>query len=113
MNLDYQAIGKRIANKRKELHLTQAQLAELAGISASHLGHIEVGTAKPSLQIFVDIANALHVTNDQLLIGELKQSNIVLSVEIANQLKDCSPADTRIILETLSALIHALKNLSN
>ena len=40
MELDYTEIGKRIAKRRKELGLRQAQLSEMADISDPYLSNI-------------------------------------------------------------------------
>ena len=64
--MDYAAMGQRIKAKRKELHLTQEQLAEVCGLSTSFLGHIERGTRKASLETFYALCEALHVSADYL-----------------------------------------------
>lgn len=47
--MDYKELGKRVRKLRKELNLTQEQLAEKLGISVSFLGHIERGTRIASI----------------------------------------------------------------
>ncbi len=68
-NIDYKAMGKRIRAKRKELNLTQEQLAEEAGISPSHIGEIERGTSICSLAVLVNIASILDLNLDTLVKG--------------------------------------------
>lgn len=63
----YRMVGSRVRQLRLEQHLTQEQLAERAGISASFLGHIERGSRKLSLDSFCRIARALGCTADDLL----------------------------------------------
>lgn len=58
---DYVIIGSRVRRRRKELGLTQEQLAEMAAISTPFLGHIERGTRKCSVETLVHIAEALDV----------------------------------------------------
>ncbi|MEA5069461.1 MAG: helix-turn-helix transcriptional regulator, partial [Christensenellaceae bacterium] len=55
--MDYRSLGMRIRKQRKNLHLTQEELAERAGISLSFLGHIERGTRKASLETLVSLSN--------------------------------------------------------
>ena len=52
---------------RKALRLTQAQVAEKAGIDHSFYGQIERGVNTPSLKTFVAIAAALKVNPADLL----------------------------------------------
>ena len=49
-NLDYSKIGKRIARRRKELGLKQAEVCERAGINDKYLSCIERATSIPSLK---------------------------------------------------------------
>ena len=67
MELDYDAIGRRIREARKEMSLSQEALGEMVGLLTSHICHIEGGNTKSSLNSLVLIANALHVTMDRLL----------------------------------------------
>ena len=52
-------VGKRIKERRKILRVTQAQLAELAGVSINTLYKIERGQANPTLATLTKIANVL------------------------------------------------------
>lgn len=52
-------IGKRIIERRKELNLSQEQLAERAEISQTHISKIELGKDNPSFKLLGKIAQAL------------------------------------------------------
>ena len=43
-DINYSEIGNKIKQKRRELGYSQEELAELCGISASYIGHIERGS---------------------------------------------------------------------
>ena len=67
MNKDfYKKLGSRIKAKRKNLNITQQQLADKVGISLNFMGKIEVAFSKPSLDTLIDIANALNITLSDL-----------------------------------------------
>lgn len=68
--LDYQAMGKRIRKRRRWIDLTQEQLAELAGVSTSFVGHLERGSRVPSVETLWRIARALETTMDWIAAGE-------------------------------------------
>lgn len=51
-------IADRIKTARKEAGLTQAQLAEKAGISRSYIGGIELGSYNPSVNTLIRISKA-------------------------------------------------------
>lgn len=54
-------IGERIRNARMEQHLTQRQLAQLAGLSAAQLCNIESGSFSVGIDILYKIADALNL----------------------------------------------------
>ena len=63
----YAEIGGRMRSLRTALKLTQAQIAEMAGIDASFYGQIERGANIPSLKTFLAIASALRIDPANLL----------------------------------------------
>lgn len=72
MELDYAAIGKRIARRRKELGLRQVQVCEMAGINDKYLSCIERATSIPSLEVIMKLALALDTTPDEFLTGTVR-----------------------------------------
>ena len=63
------SVGENIRRSREKKELTQAYVAEQAGISQAMLCQIERGTKNPSLQVGKEIADVLGCTiND--FIGE-------------------------------------------
>ena len=65
--VDYSLLGTRIRLKRKEMGITQAEMAELCGVSVPFIGHIERGSRAPSMGSFLGICRVLRVTPDLLL----------------------------------------------
>ena len=72
MELDYSQIGKRIAQRRKELGLKQVEVCERAGINDKYLSCIERATSIPSLEVVMKLALALETTPDTFLIGSVR-----------------------------------------
>ncbi|BBQ85211.1 TPA: helix-turn-helix transcriptional regulator [Citrobacter freundii] len=64
-----ETISQRIKQKREELNLSQAQLAERAGMKQQSLQAIEAGTTKRPRFLF-ELASALHCDPKWLLYGE-------------------------------------------
>lgn len=62
----YKKLGLKIKTRRKELGLTQQQLADKMNISLNFVGKIEVAFSKPSLDTLIDIAAALETTVSEL-----------------------------------------------
>lgn len=69
--MDYKDLGRRVRECRKQQKMTQEQLAESTGISASFLGHIERGSRVASIETLVALCNTLNVKADYLLAGSL------------------------------------------
>ena len=59
--------GKTVRERRKELKMSQEDLAHVAGINRSHIGQIERGLKSASLPTIDRIAKALHCSPAQLL----------------------------------------------
>jgi len=64
--LEYKHLGLTIAYYRKEHGLSQMQLAELIGISRTHMSRIETADCAVSLDVVFDICSALNVTPSRL-----------------------------------------------
>lgn len=58
----YTELGKNIKKRRKELKLTQEELAVKLNMSLNFIGKIEVAFSKPSLDTLINIAEALNTT---------------------------------------------------
>lgn len=61
-------IGKAIQTIRANAGLTQNQLSLVSGVSQQHISRIENGFRLPRIDILLDIALALNVTPDFILI---------------------------------------------
>lgn len=81
--MDYVALGKLVRYRRKEMNLTQGELAEKAGVSASFMGHIERGTRVISLETFVALCNTLHFTPNEMLAAEVDVSSMPNQITIS------------------------------
>lgn len=70
--LDSIKIGGFIATKRRELGLTQQQLADRLCVSFQAISKWENGTAYPNVEILYDLGTVLGVTVDEILSGNEK-----------------------------------------
>ena len=62
-----QNLGLNIRSRRKELAISQEELARRCNIDRSYMGQIERGTANPSLAVIDAIAYSLMVSTSELL----------------------------------------------
>lgn len=68
----FEEIGKRIRRLRRSAGFTQERLADELNISLDHLGKIETGKHRCSLDILIDIADLFDVSLDQLILGRVQ-----------------------------------------
>ena len=108
--INYKLIGKRIKEARTRLGITQEQLAELACISRQYIGMLEQGEKRPTLQTIVSLADALNITVDELLTGNLKYDPSEFLTDIDYVLFDCSTYEKQVLFELLLALKKILRD---
>ena len=106
--MDKELIGKRIKEARKRIGLTQEKLAEKIGIAEVYLSEIERGIKLPSLSTFVDIINALEVSADFVLAGEIKAAGANLGDELSSLLSSVSPKQRLALLEIIKAYVSSV-----
>lgn len=63
------AVGERIKLLRKQLNLTQQQLADKVGVTYIQIGRYETAKSNASADVLQKIANALNTTTDFLMSG--------------------------------------------
>ena len=71
------AIGNFIGKKRKELNLTQAQLAEKLGVSNKTVSKWENGKCMPDYGVIQPLCTELGVTVSELMDGEEQAQDII------------------------------------
>lgn len=76
--LDYAKVGERIRQIRKAKGWSQGELAKKCGISMNHIGHIERGTRKMSLDTFTNLCRELEADADALLWGMTQPPEAVM-----------------------------------
>ena len=107
--LDCQSIGARVRHHRKQNGLSQEKLAAQVETSRVYISNIERGEAAPSLEMLLCIANALNVSADDLLAGNLLSANTAKAEEEMDILFDCSQEESRILLESMRAIKQVLR----
>lgn len=81
--MDLSPIGSRIKVAREKKKITQEELAELLGMSTTHISVIERGVKPPKLETFIRIANVLDVSSDYLLMDIIDNPADVVAGEIS------------------------------
>ena len=95
--IDYKTVGLRIREIRLKKRLTQEKLAEAAGVGVTHISHIETGNSIPSLQVTVDIVNALGCSMDELRCMDVEQAQPMRDNWLGGLVVDCSDEEVKLI----------------
>ena len=109
MRINYKKLGKRICIARERQRMTQEQLAEIVNCSPSFISYIETGKKKTSLEKFIEIANALNCTADELLIDLLDNNLAVRTYKFASLMEDCDQFEMQILFDLIGATKASLR----
>lgn len=71
----YNDMGKRIITRRKQLGLSQEELAEIADVSPQMISTAERGSKSILSENLLNLSDALGVTADYLLTGRIIEAN--------------------------------------
>lgn len=111
MSINYELFGKRLSTFRKKNKLSQENLSEMLDVSRIYIARLELGKARPSIDLLVALANTLHVSADDLLVDSLDNSVSTADSEMHRILLDCTPAEEAILIHTAEALKSILYSL--
>lgn len=92
--LNLEDVGKRIMNRRKKMGLTQEALAEQSDVTPQFVSYAESGKRAMRPENLIKISNALGVSVDYLLSGDIIDKDILL---LSAKLEKLSPSEVRIV----------------
>jgi transcriptional regulator with XRE-family HTH domain len=104
---DFTTIGNKLFSFRKRMGMTQAEVAETAGLSDRTYADIERGTVNMRIETILHICDALHITPDEIL-TEKESDQISRQDELWARLNSCSPKDKETALRILSVYLQSL-----
>lgn len=88
--------------------MTQEVLAEKANIGTVYLGEIERGLKMPSLNVLIQIIEALDVSADYLLRFEISSGKNYVFDELTSKLEKLTPAQRKTVSDIIDAYIKNL-----
>ena len=109
--MDAKVLGSNIAKYRRMSGMTQEEVGEKCGVTGPYLRQIELGFKVPRLETFLKIAEALHVSADLLLTGNLSTAYATRSTELANKISELSAEKQAFILEAIEMIVNGVKDL--
>ena len=105
---DFLTIGNKLFSFRNRMGMTQAEVAEAAGLSDRTYADIERGTVNMRIETILRICNVLHITPDEIL-TEYSPSLSMQQEELLRRLDTCSPKDKETALQILSVYLQSLE----
>lgn len=106
--MDKAALGKTLRQARLEKGYSQHALAAKAGIGNVYLGEIERGLKMPSLNSFIKIIEAVDISADYILRGELTSGKEYIYDEIAQKMNNLTPQQRKTAGDILDAYLRNL-----
>lgn len=103
---DNRKVGSRLLLIRKANGLTQAEVAEIAGLSDRTYADIERGIVNMRIQTLLQICEALHITPDELFV-DYKDNDIELE-ELLVLLSNCTAAQKKTATDLLRVYLKSL-----
>ncbi len=104
MPVDNLKLGERMKHLRSNQNISQEALAEMVSQSRVNINRIENGDRLPSIDVLVDIANALHVSVDDLLVDSLNNPASTADSDLHRLLLDCNKVEEQILTKNAQEL---------
>ena len=99
-------VGLRIIERRKRLGLTQEALAEKADVTTQFVSYAESGKRAMRPENLLKMANALGVSTDYLLTGQIIDRDMLL---LSDKMRELTPTQFRIIERVIDDCIDLVR----
>jgi Predicted transcriptional regulators len=100
--LEKGVLGTAIRSARLNQHYTHEMLAELVGITPTHLKHIESEHRKPSIDLLYRLVQVLNLSLDTLFFPDREDDDFRKTERLMRQ---CSDSHLRILYATIEAML--------
>lgn len=100
-----QEMGVRIYSRRKQLHMTQEELAEAANVTPQTISTAELGKKALRPENIAKICSALQISADYLLYGVVTGDDISI---LSNKVSKLTPSQYRHLEDIIDSYIAAV-----
>lgn len=107
--MDSKILGANIRKARVANNMTQEAAASAVGLSVNYYRQIELGNKVPQLKTFVNIANALQVSADTLLQGNLTFNVLIETNTLTDRIVALSPKKRNLAMTQIEAILNSLE----
>lgn len=106
---NFRSIGNSLYALRKKAGMTQAEVAEAAGVSDRTYAEIERGSVNMRLETVLRICRVLGITPDVIL-TEQEPTSSMAEEELMARLAGCSPKEKETALRLLTVYLDSLRS---
>lgn len=107
--MDKATMGARFKQARLSKGLTQEALGEMCDCGTTYISDIERGAKFPSMSLFIRMVNALDVSSDFILRGELNSGKTYVYDELTRKLENLTPQQRENVSMMIDAYLKTLK----
>lgn len=101
--MEKNTLGNAIRTARLKNNLSQEALAELIGITPTHLKHLESEHRKPSIEVLFKLCQTLHFSLDNIVFPT--DANDAQKKEIISLINSCTEKELFIIQDMILSLL--------
>ena len=102
MDTTLQQIGRRLYERRKQLRMTQDELAEQADVTAQTISTAELGKKAMRADTIIRVCGALDISADYLLFGHVSAQDLSILSQKVSQL---SPDQYRHLEDAIDSFV--------
>ena len=106
---DFHKIGSNLYAYRKKTGLTQAEVAEAAGVSDRTYADIERGNVNMRIETILKICTVLQITPDDILTEDEPQDTSYAFENLIEALNDCTEKDKKTAYNILASYVASRK----
>lgn len=104
MEIEKGILGNAIRTARIENHMSQEELAELVGITPTHLKHLESEHRNPSIDVLFKIAKVLHLSLDSLLFPN-KDTHSEIHSQLLLLINLCTDNELLVVTDLINSIL--------
>ena len=108
--INWMRLGNRVAEMRMARGITQMELAEMTGLSLTHIGYLEQGKRHGKFETYAQIVAALGYSLDDLMATELSTDLTKCLVwELSRALSGCEVDKQESIVQIVRDMVHMIQ----
>lgn len=104
-------IGDRVRERRRQMRLTQKELAQRIGTSYKYISRLENGSKFPSLEMLICIARELQISLDYLIRTDESEDSFQED-EIRHVITSCSANERTFLIDVMLHIKESMKQLN-